>query len=102
MFSAVTGTKKCQDAEEKGLEIVNEEWVRNRMNGTGTSTGTGKSKKVKSSPAEEVSVAKKSKPSASTSKVSAAASDIFDGLVFAISGILFCSYLLLWLFLLLL
>ena len=29
--SAETGTKKCQEAEAKGVTIVDEDWVRNRV-----------------------------------------------------------------------
>lgn len=33
--SSETGTKKCQDAEDKGIEIVDEEWVREKVEGDG-------------------------------------------------------------------
>jgi hypothetical protein len=37
LVSAETGTKKCQDAEEKGIAIVDEDWVRNKVEGNGES-----------------------------------------------------------------
>jgi hypothetical protein len=40
LCSAETGTKKCRDAEAKGVAIVDEEWVRNRIpGGVGSSAG---------------------------------------------------------------
>jgi len=33
LISSETGTKKCQDAEAKGVEIVDEDWVRNKIEG---------------------------------------------------------------------
>lgn len=33
LVSAETGTKKCQDAEAKGVTIVNEDWVRSKIDG---------------------------------------------------------------------
>lgn len=35
MSSSETGTKKCDDAEAKGVKIVNEDWVRNRIENNG-------------------------------------------------------------------
>ena len=31
LFSSETGTKKCQEAEDKGVTIVDEDWVRKRI-----------------------------------------------------------------------
>ena len=38
-YSSETDTKKCQDAEEKGVKIVNENWVQSKISGTGGSDG---------------------------------------------------------------
>ncbi len=38
LVSSETGTKKCQDAEAKGVTIVDEKWVRDRIS-MGSSTG---------------------------------------------------------------
>jgi NAD-dependent DNA ligase len=35
LVSAMTGTKKCQDAEAKGLQVVDEEWVREKILSSG-------------------------------------------------------------------
>lgn len=75
--SAVSGTKKCQDAEAKGVTVVDENWVRNRIAGGGSS-----SKKVKATPAAVVA------PPAKKAKVEMkSGGDGLSGLVFAITGL---------------
>lgn len=38
LVSAERGTKKCQDAEAKGVVIVDEQWIRSKVNGDGSSS----------------------------------------------------------------
>jgi hypothetical protein len=45
LVSAETGTKKCQDAEAKGVTIVDEAWVRKRVNQASGSSGSGSKNK---------------------------------------------------------
>jgi BRCT domain type II-containing protein len=52
LYSSETGTKKCQDAEAKGIEIVNEDWVRNMTEGGVVETSSKKAKKSPSEPEE--------------------------------------------------
>jgi len=42
LVSAETGTKKCQDAEDKGATIVNEDWVRKRVANANANAGDSK------------------------------------------------------------
>jgi NAD-dependent DNA ligase len=44
--SAETGTKKCQDAEAKGIAIVDEAWVRARLPGGGGSVASASASKA--------------------------------------------------------
>jgi BRCT domain type II-containing protein len=77
--SAVSGTKKCEDAEAKGLTVVDEDWVRDRIKGGGAS------KKVKAAPAAAPPPAKKAK-SAPPTKTDAGSGGKLSGMVFAITG----------------
>jgi hypothetical protein len=45
VLSSETGTKKCLDAEAKGVAIVNEDWVRHRIDGGNTSAPVPPAKK---------------------------------------------------------
>jgi hypothetical protein len=63
------GTKKCQDAEEKGIEIVDEDWVRNMIEGSNS---------------EEPS--KKAKPSEVAAAAPGGGGDRLSGHCYAISG----------------
>lgn len=38
--SSETGTKKCEDAEEKGVKIVDEDWVRDKVDGIEHESGS--------------------------------------------------------------
>jgi hypothetical protein len=38
--SAQTGTKKCEEAEAKGVAIVNEEWIRSKVENNGGGVAT--------------------------------------------------------------
>jgi NAD-dependent DNA ligase len=79
-LSSATDTKKCQDAEAKGVIVVDEDWVRSRIAG-GTTAGGGQPKKgKKSSPSPPPTVAPSSKSSGR-----------LDGLVFALTGTLSVS-----------
>ena len=40
LVSAETGTKKCQDAEAKGVKIVDEDWVRSRVSMASAGSGS--------------------------------------------------------------
>lgn len=80
MVSAVHGTKKCQDAEAKGVTVVDEDWVRNRIAGSG-------SKKVKNAPAAVAAPpVKKAKTGKSAPTESEGEGNSLSGLVFAITG----------------
>lgn len=72
--SSETGTKKCQDAEAKGVEIVDEDWVREKINGNGNDEDED----------EEVMPTKKSKENSA----SPSSGDRLSGCCFAISGLL--------------
>jgi hypothetical protein len=74
--SSETGTKKCQDAEAKGIEIVDEEWIRNQIAGNESATPA---KKPKASKAETKSAATVTE-----------GGDRLGGHCFAISGLV-CS-----------
>jgi hypothetical protein len=39
LVSSETGTQKCNDAEAKGVKIVDEDWVRNRIENGGGKVG---------------------------------------------------------------
>jgi DNA-binding transcriptional regulator YiaG len=43
--SSELGTKKCKDAEKKGVEVVPEEWIRSQVDGGSSSGGSATQKK---------------------------------------------------------
>jgi hypothetical protein len=90
MCSAETETKKCQDAEAKGLAIVDEAWVRARLSGAGGGAASA-------SPSKATTSKKKGKQAASDEDeeddVGADTEEdgggaALAGLVFAITGTL--------------
>jgi NAD-dependent DNA ligase len=84
LVSAMTGTKKCQDAEAKGLQVVDEEWVREKiLSSGGTEEKPMKKMKLKSSPTQSTTRSSQQASSSSTGTLS--------GLVFAITGTLSVS-----------
>ncbi len=56
LVSSETGTKKCQEAEAKGISIVDEQWVRDKISGSGTTSATKKAAKGKAKPEPEATV----------------------------------------------
>jgi hypothetical protein len=76
VLSSETGTKKCADAEAKGVVVVNEDWVRNRIDGGSTSVPSPPAKKAAATAAQPA------KQSSSTSD------GVFSGLNFNVAGIL--------------
>ena len=81
LVSAVTGTKKCQDAEAKGLQVVDEEWVRQRIQAS-DETEEKPMKKMKSSSAQETT---------RSSQQASSSNGTLSNLVFAITGTLSVS-----------
>jgi NAD-dependent DNA ligase len=79
LISAVSGTKKCQDAEAKGLQVVDEEWVREKIH----STGEKPMKKMKAAPAPA--------PAPAPTRHAASSNATLSGFVFAITGTLSVS-----------
>jgi len=75
LVSSETGTKKCQDAAAKGIMIVNEQWIRNKVSEGGSSDSESEGPAIKKAPIVTTS---------------ASASGL-KGLVFAISGALTVS-----------
>ena len=88
LISAETATKKCQDAEAKGVKIVDEEWVRNLVDGKGSSSSTAAAtvappaKKVAAAPAPAAKKAAVQVPVPAP----AAAVEVFAGLNFNVTG----------------
>ncbi len=88
LVSAETGTKKCQDAEAKGVAIVDEDWVRNKVAGKGsapTPAPAPPTKKAAAAPA----VAAKPTPApapAAPAASSSAATGVFAGVNFNVAG----------------
>jgi hypothetical protein len=80
----VSGTKKCQDAEAKGVTVVDEDWVRNRIKGGG---GGQKVKAATAAPSTPPA-AKKAKTTGKSELSTAGGGDggVLSGLVFAITG----------------
>jgi NAD-dependent DNA ligase len=77
LSSSATDTKKCQDAEAKGIIVVDEDWVRSRIGGGSGATAPKKGKKSAEPP-----------PSATTAMKT---STNLDGFVFALTGTLSVS-----------
>lgn len=69
LVSSETGTKKCEEAEAKGVAIVDEQWVRDRIGGSATGSGDKKAAKGKAEPAAEAEAA----PAKTQKKTKAAA-----------------------------
>jgi hypothetical protein len=74
VLSSETGTKKCLDAEAKGVAIVNEDWVRHRIDGGNTSAPVP--------PAKKSSTAVSQPPKQSSRTTGA----VFGGLNFNVAG----------------
>jgi hypothetical protein len=76
-LSSETGTKKCADAEAKGVVVVNEDWIRSRIDGGIASVPAPPAKKA-------VTAAQPAKQSSSTSD------GVFSGLNFNVAGMSVC------------
>jgi DNA-binding transcriptional regulator YiaG len=63
--SSESGTKKCQDAEKKGVEVVTEEWIHSQVDGGSSASGSATQKKKQAT--------SKKKPSTSVGAGAAAA-----------------------------
>ena len=83
LFSSTIGTKKCLEAEKKGLVVVTEEWVSDQIDGN--KKVSSKKSKTTSSSTTTTTKAKATK-AATTPEVNNAEGQSLNGLVFAISG----------------
>jgi hypothetical protein len=86
IVSAVSGTKKCQDAEAKGVTVVDEDWVRNRINGGGGGGGGKKAKAAVAAPSVAPPAKKAKTTTTEAGEGDGDGGDSLSGLVFAITG----------------
>jgi hypothetical protein len=84
-LSAITGTKKCVDAESKGVVVVDEEWVRQKMKGGGESSKSTV-KAEKSAPIKKAIKAKLAPQHKPKASAPISGSGALSGFTFAITG----------------
>lgn len=73
LVSSETGTKKCQDAEAKGVTIVDEKWIRDKIAGGGSGNNSPPSKKAATT-------------TASASSASSSSEGVFSGIKVNVAG----------------
>lgn len=88
LVSSETGTKKCSDAEAKGVKIVNEDWIRTLIGGGGSVGVTAPPKKSTPSKAPAISLSAKAPTPSKTPAAfpTGGAGSGVRGLTFAITG----------------
>ena len=74
LVSSETGTKKCQDAAAKGVMIVDEQWIRDKVAGGGSSDSKGPATK-------KAAIAPTASPVATSGD-----DGVFNGITFNVAG----------------